>query len=243
MENQKKIILKNLFFIKNKLALIILGVSLLLSIVAIVFFINLQKTIDFQEYQLRRLLGLSNESGVNIPPLNSREREELNTLVDFSNLQKMIDASTTTVQQVYDYEEKINICNNVIIAIDNFIRDSRNIDLNNAAEKSQSDWISKRNEYQSALESLNNDLHKRMYAKAIAASNKHRRFSDIEKIELLNNEITKRENKINYERLYNVRMKGFFFDPDISKFTITVTGYIDMLNNSIVVNEKVEIGE
>jgi len=232
------------FITKNKVLFIVSLFLFLCVLFSVIYFIKLQTTIIFQETQLARLLGNPHASNTNAnTSILSKNNDELDAQVGYSIVQRTIDSSLISVQRSNDYEENIIICDNVISAINEFIISSNDIYLNNMAEISRSEWYSMKIEFQSSLDSLTDDLHKKLDEKASSIASERHPFSNIENIVLLNSRKTKDENLIYYERFYDVRMVGSFLGSSIYKFTILVNGYIDMSNDSTRVSDKFIVDE
>jgi hypothetical protein len=227
---------------KNKTLFIISLFLFLYVVFSFIYFAKLRTTIIYQETQLARLLGNSYVPNVNTTTLNLKS-DELDAQVGYNIVQRIIDTSLVSVQQINDYEEKMNICDNVIRSINEFIITSKDIYLNNMAEISRSEWYFKKSEYQSVLDSLTDDLHEKLFDKAVSVSYGRHPLSNIENIDLLNSRKTKNKRFIYYEMFYDVRMVGGFFRSSIYKFTILVNGYIDMSDDSTGVYDDVIVDE
>jgi hypothetical protein len=162
---------------------------------------------------------------------------------NYEYLQRIINSSESTLNQIFDYDERVEICNNVIRMIEQYINGSNDRSFINASNVLRSEWLNKRNEYQRINNSLIQNLDNQLLQKARNASGNHHSLSVIDEIQIIDRELYKEDNKKYIMHTYNVRMVGAILGRSIYKFQISVAGFINMNNDSIVILERVSIDE
>jgi hypothetical protein len=90
---------------------------------------------------------------------------------------------------------------------------------------------------------LVDELDTRLLEKAKEVSNGRHFLSTIEEIQLIDSNQYKEDNKIFLENIYNVRMVGIFVGSSIYKFDIRVVGYVNMIDDSIIIYDRTVIDE
>jgi hypothetical protein len=127
--------------------------------------------------------------------------------------------------------------------IEQYINNSNDSGLISASNILRSEWLNKSNEYQRINNLLIENLDDQLLVKARNASGKHHSLSVIEEIQIIDRELYKEDNRKYIIHTYNVRMVGAIFGRSIYKFQISVAGFINTYNDSIVILEEIIIDE
>lgn len=174
---------------------------------------------------------------------------------DFSEVSKIQEVSEQTMKNTYDYDIKIQTCQNVINSLTSFLDKYRGQDLNamtrtlSMSASGSSDFLGSLNtlldswkQRKSACENEFNTLKKRGYEmnleKAKQRAQQQHLMSNIENIDLQDRQTRKEGNNFIIQDTYNIRMRGIIIGTSIFKFTVQVTSRIAMDTKNVFIDNE-----
>ena len=159
------------------------------------------------------------------------------------DVQKLLDASSQTIQQTADYDVKIKACDNAINALQKFLYEHKEGEWSDIAQNNLTAWKSRRSTFQQEITSLSQELSNQLMQKAISESDKRHFLSNVESIRLENRSQSKEGYTIQVKDAYAVRMRGALIGRDIYKMTVYVSGRIDMSLKKVFIDDNASIEE
>jgi hypothetical protein len=157
---------------------------------------------------------------------------------DYEKLIKLQQETEQNLSQTYDFDIKISSCDNIINALNKFIKKYPDSERTDTAQIGLQSWYLRKFKLTSQLNSLVNELSSHLSEKAkVAAQHKHK-LSKIEQFDNISQNKHTEGSKIFMTNVYTVSMKGKIIKKSTFNFKITVSGSIAIDDRRITSDEN-----
>jgi hypothetical protein len=166
-----------------------------------------------------------------------------NAKKDYEKIVKLQQETEQSFLETHDFDIKIKGCENVILALNEFLKNYPNDKHNVTFTPDLESWKTKKFAFTSEQNMLINKLSSLLGKKAGETAQKKHPMSKIEAIDLASQDKHTVGEKLNLTNVYSVRMKGKMLGKSIFKLSITTSGSIDTEDKSVLVNDKAQVEE
>jgi hypothetical protein len=162
-----------------------------------------------------------------------------NPKADYDTVQKLQDESEKSIQRTTDYDLKVKSCDDAINALQGFLQKYKEGEWNNVAKTALFSWQAKKASLLQELTSLTESLYKLMSDRAIEEANMKHPGSNIEKLQLDDHKFRKEPDKIVFDNVYSVKMRGELFGINVFNFIVKVSGHVLTDAKNVVIDNAV----
>jgi hypothetical protein len=160
---------------------------------------------------------------------------------DYEKLIKLQQETEQNLSQTYDFDIKISSCDNIINALNKFIKKYPDSERTDTAKIGLQSWYLRKFKLTSQLNSLVNELSSNLDKTARDAARHKHKLSKVERCDNISQNKHTEGSKIFMTNVYTVSMKGKIIKKSISNFKITVSGSISIDDRTIFIDDKPQI--
>jgi hypothetical protein len=160
---------------------------------------------------------------------------------DYEKLIKLQQETEQNLSQTYDFDIKISSCDNIINALNKFIKKYPDSERTDTAKIGLQSWYLRKSKFISQLNSLVNELSSNLDKTARDAARHKHKLSKVERCDNISQNKHTEGSKIFMTNVYTVSMKGKIIKKSISNFKITVSGSISIDDRTIFIDDKPQI--
>jgi hypothetical protein len=161
----------------------------------------------------------------------------------YDKLQVALASSEQVMSATYDYDIKIQNCDDAINAIQNFLQSYDQTELGAPLQTTLIAWQQRKSACNEEFNSLDEELFNLCKAKAIDVAEAQHSMSYVETINLASQKKTKDGNKVILNNAFDVRMRGSVIGKHIFKLKVFVDGYFAMDTKKVGVYDNARVEE
>jgi hypothetical protein len=163
-----------------------------------------------------------------------------NSKKEYESLQLVQQSATATISNTYDYDIKIEACENTIQAIQKFTVNHKKGQWFQLASTDLKAWSDKKDTFVQEKAQTLNTLYKASEEAAKKAAGDYHHFCNIEELSIVTRNESKNGKYISISDNYAIRMRGTILGINIFKINVYIEANIDLESKDVtIVSSKV----